>query len=435
MLSNPWIPQTPTPKQALFLADPRREVFYGGAAGGAKSSALLMAALQYADQPGYNALLLRRTFADLALPGAIMDRSHAWLRGTAAHWNERDKTWTFPSGATLTFGYLQHSGDKFRYQGSELQFVGFDELTQFPQDDYLYLFSRLRRVKDSTIPIRMRAASNPGNIGHDWVYRRFILGGRSAFARRGYIPAKLEDNPHLDRDEYEQSLAELDPITREQLLNGVWVREMSDQPFRRSWWTSRNRYDADDTAFANHCVARFISWDTALEDKDDSAFTACVVGELSADYRLAIRETWRAKLQFPDLLPAIDRMTSKYLADGKLQAVVIENKASGTSAIQTLRATSSPEVALLLQAFQPSGSKVERAQQASAWCSVDSVLLPHPSQSVPWLREFEEELFGFPNSEHKDQVDAFDQLILYVEHLLAAGWEARRKGLTDGSAV
>ena len=92
-----FIPQAPTAKQAEFLAFDGLEALYGGAAGGGKSSALLMAALQYVHVPGYAALILRRTYADLSLPGAIMDRAHEWLQGTGATWNGTEKRWTFPS--------------------------------------------------------------------------------------------------------------------------------------------------------------------------------------------------------------------------------------------------------------------------------------------------------------------------------------------------
>ena len=51
--------------QAALLLDDRLEVFYGGAAGGGKSDALLAGALQYADVPGYAALIVRRTFSDM----------------------------------------------------------------------------------------------------------------------------------------------------------------------------------------------------------------------------------------------------------------------------------------------------------------------------------------------------------------------------------
>src|SRR4051794_3253636 len=70
---NPWIPHNPHPKQAAFLLhDHVEEVLYGGAAGGGKTDALLMGALQYVDVPGYAALVLMKTFSDLSLPKAGM---------------------------------------------------------------------------------------------------------------------------------------------------------------------------------------------------------------------------------------------------------------------------------------------------------------------------------------------------------------------------
>src|SRR5262245_6729293 len=98
--------QAPTERQKIFLELPHAEASYGGSAGGGKSSALLMAALEFIEVPNYAALILRRTFQDLAKPGALIDRSHQWLGQTAARWNEQKKQWRFPSGAVLAFGYL-----------------------------------------------------------------------------------------------------------------------------------------------------------------------------------------------------------------------------------------------------------------------------------------------------------------------------------------
>jgi len=230
-----WCPHTPTARQAEFLTFDGLEALYGGAAGGGKSDALLMGALQHVDMPGYSAILFRRTHTDLALPGAIMDRAHEWLAGTAAHWADRDKCWTFPNGATLTFGYLDGPRDRFRYQSAEFQYIGFDEVTQFEERDYLYLFSRLRRTGEIAAPLRMRAATNPGGIGHEWVKRRFIDSPES----RVFMPAKLEDNPHLDRAEYETALNQLDPVTRQQLRDGLWIRDPSGLVYS-SWDDARN---------------------------------------------------------------------------------------------------------------------------------------------------------------------------------------------------
>ena len=146
IIDNPFIPVThenPFHNQIYFLTYPSEELLYGGMAGGGKSDALLMSALQYVTEPDYSALILRRTFKDLSQPNAIMDRARRWLSEPVAegivHHDKQTKTWTFPSGATLTFGYLSHDNDLDQYQGSELQFVGFDELTQFTEKVNTYI--------------------------------------------------------------------------------------------------------------------------------------------------------------------------------------------------------------------------------------------------------------------------------------------------------
>lgn len=390
-----------------------------------------MGGLQYVDQPHYAALILRRSFPQLAQPGAIMDRAHDWLGGTAARWDDESKTYAFPSGATLTFGYMEIEKHKYRYQGAEYQFVGFDELTQFPETQYRYLFSRMRRLADSAVPIRMRAASNPGGEGHDWVFERFFVRGLAE--GRGFVPAKLADNPYLDRVEYEQSLSELDPITREQLLRGLWVVDPSRRPFRRAWWRNQHRFDATDEALAYKTVARWLTWDTAFKDEKDSAYTAYGVLELQADYRLHLRHVWREKLIFPDLVQVMEHEIGRWAADGKLRGCIIEDRATGTSAYQTLRGALTPALADLLIPFSPQGSKEQRAAQAAVWCKLGGVWLPQPSEAVPWLLDFTSELFTFPDSQYKDQVDMFGQGILYLEHLLAEGHQARG-GTTEVAA-
>lgn len=139
-----YTPQVPHPPQALFLNDLSKEAFYGGSAGPGKSSALLMAALQFVDVPRYSALILRRTYTDLMLPGALMERANQWLRDTPARPVQGGKKWIFPSGSQLQFGSLQFESDLGQYKSSEFQFIGFDELTEFPERSYTFMFSRLR---------------------------------------------------------------------------------------------------------------------------------------------------------------------------------------------------------------------------------------------------------------------------------------------------
>jgi hypothetical protein len=222
---------SPTPKQREFIALEDREALYGGAAGGGKSDALLMDALQNVHLPGYAALILRRSYSDLALPGAIMDRAHDWLSGTPAKWDDETKSYRFPKGGKLCFGYLKVEKDKFRYASAEFQFIGFDELTQFPELWYTFLSSRLRQPSSgplSKLHLKLRGATNPGGIGHEWVRERFVEAGSG----RPFIPSKMTDNPHLNEDTYRESLSVLDEHTKNQLEHGVWVSDQSNIVFQ-----------------------------------------------------------------------------------------------------------------------------------------------------------------------------------------------------------
>ena len=226
---NRFIPHKPFFQQCHFLADMQEELMYGGMAGGGKSDALLISALMFVDyippnenKTVYDALLLRRTLDDLEMPNAILDRAKQWLLPFEdeglVYYRDIKKKFTFYTGATLTFRYLAHNKDLMKYQGAELQFIGFDELTQFPQNQYLYLHSRLRKTENNPIPLRMRGASNPGGIGHDWVKKRFI----NKDSPCAYIPSAYTDNPYLNHEDYGKQLDKLDEVTKQQLKYGNW---------------------------------------------------------------------------------------------------------------------------------------------------------------------------------------------------------------------
>ena len=230
-----YSPHKPSPKQLAFLSFEGLEAFYGGAAGGGKSDALLMAALQYVDIPNYSAILFRRSYTDLALPGALMDRAHEWLepgiKSKEIRWSRETHTFHFPSGSSLAFGYIQAPRDMYRYQSAEFQFVGFDEIAEWPDDEaYKFLFSRLRKTKGKeleNVPLRVRCASNPIGPGAVWVRKRFL---ENANENRIYVPANFEDNPHLERASYLRSLRELPESTQRRLIEGSW-EEIDDAAF------------------------------------------------------------------------------------------------------------------------------------------------------------------------------------------------------------
>jgi len=364
---------------------------YGGAAGGGKSDALLMAALQYVDMPGYSAILFRRTFRDLALPKALMDRASEWLGGTGANWNSANHTWTFPSSAKLTFGYLDNENDKYRYQSAEFQFVGFDELTQFLESQYRYLFSRLRRLEKSNIPLRMRAASNPGNVGHDWVKQRFMIEGEEY--GRVFIPAKLEDNPSLDRKTYIESLNELDPITRKQYLDGDWTARHGGNIFLREWFKIVTETPAELK------LVRF--WDMAATEPkantDPDYTVGALVGEQNGVYFIQDIKRIRSS---PPQVEALIKQTAQLDPAGTRTFMEQEPGSSGVGQIdyyarQVLAGFS-------FWGIRSTGPKAERAVPVSSAAAAGNVKLKQAVWNGVLLDEFE----GFPQGAHDDIVDA-----------------------------
>ncbi len=351
-----------------------------------------MAALQYVDVPGYSALLLRRTYADLALPEALMDRAEEWLSGTDAKWDGKNKTWRFPSGATLTFGYLEHEKDKFRYQSSAFQFIGFDELTQFSETQYRYLFSRLRRLSGVDVPVRMRAASNPGGVGHEWVKRRFLVEGREH--GRVFVPARLADNPHLDGAAYRASLMELDPITRRQLLDGDWTARQSGGLFRREW------FEIVEAAPAELRKVRY--WDMAASEAKEGRDPDWTVGVLmgaSPDGHYYVLDVRRIR-GTPAQVARLIRQTAQL--DGAGVAIWMEQE-PGSSGVHTIDYYRRQVLAgYAFRGNRVTGSKSERAAPLSSQAEAGNVRL----LAGTWNGAFLDELEAFPLGTHDDQVDA-----------------------------
>lgn len=431
-----YIPHIPTPKQQAGLLLPQEEVLYGGAAGGGKSDWLLMAALQYVDVPGYSALLLRRSYPELRMEGGLLERAEDWLSETDAKWVASDMKWVFPSGAVLQFGHLDGAIGHLRYQGSNWQFIGFDELTQFKEFQYRYLFSRLRRpeVAEDTpddrkakiellsrVPLRMRVASNPGGPGHAWVKLRWgiyhakgasphdpLVGHKPAFVRhhnRAFLAAGLIDNPHLDQESYTRSLAQLDPVTRSQLLRGDWSARQSGDLFKSEW------FEIIDQAPAGLEPVRY--WDLAATEPSqantDPDWTSGTKAAVTPDGYWIIMDVTRFRKR-PD---GVEKKIQQVAAlDGMNVPIWIEQEPGSSGKNTILHYQRNVLRHFEVRGARVTGSKEERARPVSAKAEAGLVKLVRG----PWIPDFLDELDAFPSEEHDDQVDstsgAFSKLSL-----------------------
>ena len=233
-----WQPQ---PRQAAFMERPEWEALYGGAAGGGKSDALVIEALRQVHIPHYKALILRKTFPQLA---ELIDKSLNYypMAFPGARYNSSSHTWTFPSGAKIIFGSMQYTKDRLKYQGQAYDFVAFDELTHFSWEEYSYLFSRCRPNGPGT-RCYIRSTANPGGVGHGWVKERFITAGKPMVPvwedirwrdptgkeycekrSRIFVPSSVFDNPALLQNDpdYITRLASMPEAERKALLYGDW---------------------------------------------------------------------------------------------------------------------------------------------------------------------------------------------------------------------
>lgn len=403
LLDIPYCPNKPTDKQAEFLLYFGQEAMYGGAAGGGKSDALLMAALQFVDVPGYAALILRKSFTDLAQPGALMDRANDWWGGLkGVKFSAMKNQYTFPSGAKIQFGYLQRDQDKDRYKSAEFQYIAFDELTEHELKHYRFLFSRLRRPKNSKgalskVPLRMRSATNPGGPGHEWVKDRFIEPKEHKPNRR-FFPAFLTDNPYIDAETYRQSLAELDITSIRQLEEGDWSAMASGETIKREWFPIIDEVPPKIQKWVRY-------WDlAATEDEQqpgqDPDWTVGCLAARTTDNRFVVKDLRRFRRGPADVEELVQQQAT---IDGKEVEIWFEQEPGSGS--KSLISHYQRNV-LAGYTVHPHPKIKDKVTAASPWAALARnqgfvLLVRHAN-----LQAFLDEVDGFPSGRHDDMVDA-----------------------------
>ena len=417
--------------QAAFLASAADIAIYGGAAGGGKTWALLMEPLRHVRNPGFGAVIFRRTMVQVRNEGALWDESERLYPRLAAEGFRSQLEWRFPSGASVRFGHLEHDKTVYDWQGAQVPLVGFDELTHFSARQFWYLVSRNR----STCGVRpyIRATCNPD--ADSWV-KGFIAwwldeatglplperAGRLRWFVRvddalvwaddlgdlygryphlpaksaTFVPARLSDNAALTTADpgYLANLLALPAVERARLLDGNWkVRAAAGLLFRRHWCR------IVDVAPAGLRVVR--GWDlagtpkTSHNDPDWTCGTKIGRSDGGGYYVLdhvRLRDT-------PGEVERLIRHTADL--DGPAVEVSLPQDPGQAGKAQSLALTRALE-GYAVRATPESGDKATRFAPFSAQCEAGAVHVLRGEWNEGWFAALE----AFPEGRHDDDADS-----------------------------
>lgn len=367
--------------------------------------------------------------------------------------------WAFPSGAKMTFSHLQHEKNVQGWQGSQVPFIAFDELTHFSERQFWYMLSRNRSM--CGVKPYIRAATNPDAdswvaklvawyIDQDTGYaipersgvvRWFVrISGElhwadtpdALIAEHGagtapksftFIAASIFDNQELLRrnPEYLANLKALPLVDQERLLKGNWkIRPEAGKVFNRSW------FRVIEVSPVGGEVVRF--WDLAASEKktagDDPDWT---VGLRLRAYnrRYYVEDVVRERKTPSEIDSLIENVASQDGVDVKIrfeQEGGASGKRDGAHLVRMLAGYD-------VQGIPPRGDKVTRSKPAAAQALAGNIDMAQGD----WVDELLRELHGFPDLPHDDQVDALSgafnavagDLIDDVEGIQEAfGWTA-----------
>ena len=435
--------------QTTFLASSADIAIYGGAAGGGKTWSLLMEPLRHVANPQFGAVFFRRTHEQVRNEGGLWDESEKLypLIGASPR-VAPDLSWTFPSGAAVSFGHLEHDKTVLNWQGAQIPLICFDELTHFSEKQFWYMVSRNRSM--SGVRPYIRATCNPD--ADSWV-ARFIAwwidpvtglaiperaGVLRWFVRIGdtiiwadrpedlshytapdelgeqkpippksvtFIPAKLTDNRALMAADpsYIANLMALPTVERERLLGGNWkIRPAAGLLFQRGWCQVVDAVPAG--------VRWVRGWDLGAtiktEGNDPDATAGTKVGKLP-DGRFIVGHHVQGHLS-PSGVEALVKNTAS--ADGAEVEISVPQDPGQAGKSQKAN------YAKLLTGFNvritpENGDKVTRFSPFSAQAEAGNVLVLRGAWNEGWFTALE----GFPDAAHDDDADstsrAFNALI------------------------
>lgn len=435
--------------QEEFLKSSADVVFYGGAAGGGKSYAMLLEPLYQIDNPKFGAVIFRRTTKQIENEGGLWDESQGLYLTQGSKPNQNKLRHVFPSGMRVTFAHMEHEKDRFSYQGAQIPLIGFDEITHFTWKQFVYMLSRNRSV--SGVPGRIRATCNPDPdswvrefidwwIGEDGfvikeragVIRWFITMGEDIIWRDTreelveefgegeeddvlpksftFIPSSVYDNKILLAKDpaYLANLKAMTRVERGQLLDGNWdIRPSAGDYFQRS------DFEIVDAVPAG--AKRVRAWDLAATKRQETAaqkekkngpdWTAGVrMAKVGGIYYIEHVERFREEARVVK-----KRMLNTAKQDSKVVKVRVPQDPGQAGKAQAKDIVA--EFAGFTITTKPvTGSKEHRASPLSSQAEAGNVKIVRG----PWNEAFLSEMENFPEGAFDDQVDAasdaFDEL-------------------------
>ena len=145
-----------------------------------------------------------------------------------------------------------------------------------------------------------------------------------------------------------------------------------------------------------------ISIDTAMKGSPSADYSVATIWMVRRECAYLL-DLWRDRVDYPELKHKIISIRAKY----PTATLLVEDKGSGTSLIQDLRASNISVIAV-----NPEGDKISRVAWICAQFEAGSVFFP---KDAPWLMSLKAELLGFPNVKHDDQVDSISQALLWIQ--------------------
>jgi predicted phage terminase large subunit-like protein len=433
---------TPQPgPQTAFMCSSADIVIYGGAAGGGKTFALLLEGLRHKDIAGFSGVVFRKNYTQITASGGLWDAAnkiYGQVQGAKPKKTPKLHWFFSPSGARIHFAHLERDEDLQGWQGSEICYLAFDELTHFSRHQFLYMLSRNR----STCGIRpyVRATCNPDS--DSWV-ADFISWwinqetGYPIYERSGvvrymcvlndtiywgsnphelakeygvnveecksvtFIASKLTDNKVLMAKDpsYMANLKALAEIDKERLLYGNWkIRPAAGMYFKTENFTFVDAVPKNIVAYAR-------SWDLAATEptplNPDPDATAGVLMGLLDDGRVIVLDVKRKQIKANDArnllrnMAAIDHGKYKFVQITIPQDPGQAGKAQAQSLVSMLAGYS-------VEIVSPTGSKEVRATPFASQVQAGNVFILKGEWNDMYLSELE----SFPESKHDDMVDA-----------------------------